>query len=77
MGAAAGRLVAFLDQRNKGTGSNKSAASSDAGELRVSRRYFRISNMCSGVSVFVNVGVRLVRPFVFSRSNTIVSKVRD
>lgn len=55
MGPAAGSNVALLDQHKKGTASDESAVSSDAGKLYVSRRYFGISSMHSGVSMFVKI----------------------
>ena len=55
MGPAAGCTVALLDQHNKGTASDESAASADAGELWVSSRYFGISSMYSGVLMLVTI----------------------
>jgi hypothetical protein len=85
VGPAAGSIVALLDQHNKGTASDKSAASADAGELCVSTRYFGISSMYGRVLMFVKIvtyihtyiDVRLSRLFVLTQFNTIVSKVRE
>jgi hypothetical protein len=63
VGTAAGSIVALLDQHNKGTASDKSAVSADAGELCVGRRYFGISSMYeySRVLMFMKIVAYIYR----------------